>query len=83
MSHLLPLDMEYAVDEKVDLVFDNTLFTHIITDELGKKKTKDLLPLIDYVKSDLQLRNHKLGSVNKHIYYSDVKKELNKLVLCN
>lgn len=83
MSHLLPLDIEYVVNEKVDIVFEPILFTNIITDQLGKKKPKDILPLISYIKSDLAARHHDLTGINKHIYYSDIKKELNKLVLCN
>jgi hypothetical protein len=83
MNQLLPLDIEYVTNEKVDIVFDNVLFTNIIANDLGKKKPKDLLPLIGFIEADLELRNHRLTGVNRHIYYSEIKTELNRLVLCN
>jgi hypothetical protein len=83
MSNILSPDIEYVVNEKVDIVFEPILFTNITTKNIGKNKVKDILPLVDYVKADLQLRRHVSSGINKKIYYSEVEKELKKLIQCN
>ncbi len=83
MHQRFPLDMEYERTEKVDIVYDNSLFTEIIKRELGKKKPKHLLPLVKYIESDLKARHQDKTGITKHITYLQIKKELNKLVLCN
>lgn len=83
MNYLLPLDIEYVVNEKVDVIFEPILFTNITTKNIGKNKVRDILPLVDYVKADLQLRRHVSNGINKKIYYSEVEKELKKLIQCN
>lgn len=83
MSILLPLDIEYVINEKVDIIFEPILFTDIVGKELQKKTNTDILPLVDYVRAGLELRKHVSKGLNKKVYSSEIYKEIKKLVLCN
>lgn len=83
MSHLLPTEIEYLVGENVEVVFEPVLFTNLTVKDIGKAKLRDILPLVDYVRADMQHRQYVSKGINKKIYHSQVEKEIKKLVQCN
>ena len=83
MSHLLPVEIEYLVGESVEVIFEPVLFTNLTTKDIGKAKLRDILPLVDCVRVDMQRRQYVSKGINKKIYHSQVEKEIKKLVQCN
>lgn len=71
--------IETSRSETVDIM-ESVLFTNIIGSNVGKSKPKDMLPLIGFMKANI---NFSLSGINKMIYYSQVKTELKKMITCN